>query len=65
MVEMTIGRAGGWYYPLYRRVGCRRWKWPVKDGEVIRFVSVGEVERFLGAMTAMLMLQGIWCLVLR
>lgn len=64
MVELTIGRAGGWFYPLYRRVGCRRWRWLVVNGQAVRFGSEQEVERFLGAVCAGLGSQGWYCCLL-
>jgi hypothetical protein len=64
MIEMTIGCAGGWYYPLYRVVGCRRWKWPMVADRPVRFTSRGEVERFLQALSSSLGVQGRYCLLL-
>ncbi len=64
MVELSVGRAGGWYYPLYRAVGCRRWKWSVVDGQAIRFAWQAEGERFMWAMVVGLAVQGVWCCVL-
>jgi hypothetical protein len=64
MVEMTVGRAGGWYYPLHRCVGCRRWRWSVVDGHVVRFVSEEEVMRFLQRASSGLLARGLWCCLL-
>ncbi len=64
VVELSIGRAGGWYYPLYRLVGCRRWRWSVVDGKAVRFASEAEVKRFLGALCVRLMEQQVWGCVL-
>lgn len=64
VVELSIGRAGGWYYPLYRLVGCRRWRWSVVGGKTVRFASEAEVKWFLWALCERLMEQQVWCCVL-